>query len=162
MASAIIETFFSKTSYIKSKTRKSLSDKKVSHVLHVSQTPPPVDVERLPTDAISIDVTVAARRTENDLDTLRDKYMGRKITREFRSADGRTFTQYKGVVDQVYWEPELRKFIFHVVYCNKNSSTALISIFLLINLLRSWRDWLARRCFDMSKKRPSTVCQMKS
>ena len=114
MASAIIETFFSKTSYIKSKTRKNLSDKRVSQVLHVSQTPPPVDVERLPVNSISLDVTVAAKRQENDLDSLRNKYLDRKITREFNVNN--RFTQYKGVVDQVYWEPEMRKFIFHVTY----------------------------------------------
>ena len=114
MASAIIETFFSKKSYIKSKTRKSLSDKRVGDVLHVSQTPLPVNIERLPTNSISIDVTAASRRQENDLDILRTKYTGRRITREFNVND--RFTQYKGVVDQVYWEPEMRKFIFHVTY----------------------------------------------
>ena len=113
MASAIIETFFSKTSYIKSKTRKNLSDKRVGEVLHVSQTPPPVDIEWLPANAISLDVTVASKRKENDLDSLRTKYMGRRITREFNV--NHRFTQYKGVVYQVYWETGIRKFTIRVI-----------------------------------------------
>ena len=69
-ASAIIETFFSKTSYIKSKNRKSMSDATVAKVLHVSQTPEPEDIEMLLPNPISIDVTAASKRTENDLDLL--------------------------------------------------------------------------------------------
>ena len=26
------------------------------------------------------------------------------------------FVRYKGVVDQIYWGPEMRKFLFHVIY----------------------------------------------
>ena len=83
-ASAIIETFFSKTNYIKSKTRKSMSDSTVADVLHISQTPEPKDLEKLSSNPISIDVTVASQRTEKDLDFPRTKYKGRKLHRSFK------------------------------------------------------------------------------
>ena len=91
-----------------------MSDNTVVKVLHVSQTPEPEDVEMLLADPISIDVTAAAKRTENDLDTLREKYVGRKVTRSF-PVEGE-LVSYKGVIDKVYWEMELHKFLFHVVY----------------------------------------------
>ena len=112
-ASAIIETFFSKTAYIKSKTRKSMSDSTVAKVLHVSQTPESEDVEMLLPDPITIDVTAATKRTENDLDVLRGKYLGRKLARSF-NVDGESVT-YTGVIDKVFWEMELNKYMFHVV-----------------------------------------------
>ena len=113
-ASAIIETFFSKTTYIKSKTRKSMSDSTVAKVLHVSQTPESEDVEMLLPDPITIDVTAATKRTENDLDVLRGKYLGRKLARSF-NVDGESVT-YTGVIDKVFWEMELNKYLFNVVY----------------------------------------------
>ena len=114
LASAIIETYFSKTAYIKSKTRKSLSDNTVSHVLHVSQTPAHVNIERLPPESVAIDVDFAATRTEHNLDELRKKYVGRKVSKQF-NVDGEV-VRYVGEVDRVYWEPEMRKFLYHVVY----------------------------------------------
>ena len=122
-ASAIIETFFSKTAYIKSKCRKSMNDSTVAKVLHVSQTPQPEDIETLLPDPISIDVTAASKRTENDLDTLKAKYVGRKVTRSF-PVDGESVS-YKGVIDKVYWEMELHKFLFHVVYTGDDDQEEL-------------------------------------
>lgn len=119
-ASAIIETFFSKTAYIKSKTRKSMKDSTVAKVLHVSQTPEPKDVEKLPADPISIDVTSASLRTENDLDSLREKYLGRKLKKSFKVEDDvgheGELISYIGTIDQIYWEMELHKFLFLVIY----------------------------------------------
>lgn len=122
-ASAIIETFFSKTTYIKSKTRKSMSDETVANVLHVSQTPQPEDIEMLQPNAISIDVTAASKRKENDLDILKEKYIGRKVTRSFPV--GGESVSYKGVIDRVYWEMELHKFLFHVTYPEDNDEEEL-------------------------------------
>ena len=79
----------------------------------LSQTPEPEDVEMLLPDPISIDVTSAAKRTENDLDLLREKYLGRKLVRSFK-VDGELVT-YK-VIDRIFWETELNKYLFHVVY----------------------------------------------
>ena len=114
MASAIIETFFSKTSYIKSKNRKSMSDDTVSDVLHVSQTPYPADVEKLLPNAISIDVTVASLRKETDIDELREKYVDRKVRREFTIDNN--IVQCSGVVSKVYWCTDLHKFLYLVTY----------------------------------------------
>ena len=49
-----------------------------------------------------------------DLDLLREKYLGWKLTRSFK-VDGELVT-YKGVIDRIFWETELNKYLFHVVY----------------------------------------------
>ena len=114
VASAIIETFFSKTKYIKSRSRMSMADKTVADVLTLSQVPAPDDVENFPPSAVSIDVTSASSRSENDLHVLRRKYLDRKVSRTFQ-VDGDT-VQYKGVIDRVFWEHETHRFLFHVSY----------------------------------------------
>ena len=114
VASAIIETFFSKTKYIKSRSRMSMGDKTVADVLTLSQVPALDDVENFPPCAVSIDVTSASLRSENDLNVLRRKYIDRKVSRTFQ-VEGDT-VQYKGVIDRVFWEHETRKFLFHVSY----------------------------------------------
>lgn len=116
VASAIIETFFSKTQYIKSRHRMSMSDKTVGDVLQLSQVPTPDNVEQLRPSAVSIDVTSAAERQKNDLHVLCRKYIGRKVSRAF-DVNGQTI-QYTGVVDRVFWEHEIHKFLFHVSYRN--------------------------------------------
>ena len=89
-------------------------------MLHVSQTPEPKDVEKLPADPISIDVTSASLRTENDLDSLREKYLGRKLKKSFKVEDDvgheGELISYIGTIDQIYWEMELHKFLFLVIY----------------------------------------------
>lgn len=114
VASAIIETFFSKTKYIKSRYRMSMSDKTVGDVLQLSQVPTPDNVEHVQRSAVSIDVVSATERQENDLYVLRRKYIDRKVSRTF-DINGQT-VQYRGVIDRVFWDHELRKFLFHVSY----------------------------------------------
>ena len=45
---------------------------------------------------------------------LRRKYIDRKVSRTF-DINGQT-VQYRGVFDRVFWDHELRKFLFHVSY----------------------------------------------
>lgn len=78
VASAVIETYFSKTKYIKSRGRMSMKDSTVEDVLHLAQTPPPSDVEMLPATAVSIDVTSAHEREENNIESLKSKYLHSK------------------------------------------------------------------------------------
>ena len=119
VASAIIETFFSKNKYIKSRSRMSMSDSNAGNVLQLSQVPTPENVEQLPTSAVSIDVTSASRREENDLNALRNKYVGRNVSRSF-DVEGVT-VQYKGVIESVCWEHDIRKFLFFVSYADDDA-----------------------------------------
>ena len=119
VASAIIETFFSKNKYIKSRSRMSMSDSNAGNVLQLSQVPTPENVEQLPTSAVSIDVTSASRREENDLNALRSKYVGRNVSRSF-DVEGVT-VQYKGVIESVCWEHDIRKFLFFVSYADDDA-----------------------------------------
>ena len=114
VASAIIETFFSKTKYIQSKARSRMKIDTVANVLHISQTPPPRNVEVLETSSISIDVTSAAKRSEIDLDELKNKYLNRSVQKEFK-VDG-VDRMVKGIVTRIAWSNSYKKFLFHVVY----------------------------------------------
>ena len=119
VASAIIETFFSKTKYIKSKTRSSMKDENVANVLHLSQTPAPVDPEVLSNNPVCIDVTAASSRVENDLISLREKYYNRRVMCVFQVND--EDINVHGVVDRVFWCHELKTILFHVTYVDSDS-----------------------------------------
>lgn len=114
VASAIIETFFSKTKYIQSKARQRMKVSTVSAVLHISQTPPNVNVEELEATSVSIDVTSACKRSENDLDELKGKYLKQQIKKEF-NVDG-TDIMVKGEVQKISWSTYHKKFLFHIIY----------------------------------------------
>ena len=86
----------------------------MSDVLHVSQTPSPTDVEKLLPDPISIDVTVASKRKDTDLEDLKKKYKGRKVRREFTVSTN--VVQCSGIVAEVYWCTDLHKFLYLVKY----------------------------------------------
>ena len=83
-------------------------------MLQLSQVPTPDNVEHVQRSAVSIDVVSATERQENDLYVLRRKYIDRKVSRTF-DINGQT-VQYRGVIDRVFWDHELRKFLFHVSY----------------------------------------------
>ena len=114
IASATIETYFSKNKYIKSRNRMSMKEKTTSNVLHLSQTPTPTDPEELSADPVYLDVCAAASRVENDIDELKEKYLNKMVTRSFVIND--TTVVVRGIINRVVWEKSLMKFLFHVLY----------------------------------------------
>ena len=114
MASATIETFFSKCKYVKSRTRMSMKDSTMGDVLHLTQTPLPKDPEHLSSDPVKIDVSAAGSRVENDIDELKEKYLDKHVTRCFIVNDESVLV--KGFISSVTWENSVKKFVFHVVY----------------------------------------------
>ena len=117
VASAIIETYFSKTKYIKSKTRMKMNDQTVALVLHLAQTPGPAPdkIEVLVANPVSIDTFSASTRIENDIQELQTKYLDKELYKLFKDKDGNDVLS-KGVVKKIEWVHEYRKFLFHVRY----------------------------------------------
>lgn len=119
VASAIIETFFSKTKYIQSKTRMRMLVSTIDSVMYLTQTPPNTDVERLMKEPVSIDVSSAAIRTESDINDLERKYLHREVERNFvvdEDDEDQPEQMCTGVIDKIYWSHKCNRFLFHVTY----------------------------------------------
>ena len=117
VSSAVIESLFSKTKYIKQKHRSSLSDETVSATMHLRDVPsPPVEVltDRNP------DPFCAIRLSRQTQDDYREKYVGKEIQKSFVDPDGDGVDTklYRGVItDVVRGESKgVHKWLMHVEY----------------------------------------------
>ena len=105
VASAIIETYFSKTKYIKNLHRASMRDSLSTATLHVQQLRSYMEedvVEMI--SELDIDKNTALSHMEHDLDSLRDKYVNKKLSKRFQDdAAGGIVRPYKGTVSDVFY-----------------------------------------------------------
>ena len=91
-----------------------MKDSTCANLLHLTQTTQPTDLEKLPVTAVSIDVTSAHDREENDIESMRGKYVNMTVTRPFNIHGQDVLC--RGVIDHVRWMHCSRKFLFHVTY----------------------------------------------
>ena len=83
VASAVVETYFSKTKYIKNKHRSKLNDQSASASLHLVESTPSAS-EILTNDRGShINVSAAWETHEGDEDDMRMKYVGKRVRKNF-------------------------------------------------------------------------------
>ena len=114
--SSCIETFFSKTKYIKNKHRSSMTDELASATLHLQQLKVLIDAEKLEsTDSLFIDFQRAIEYLEDSLDQLRSKYVDKPIVKNFEDGDG-TLREYRGHISSIDWSRIDGNYLFHVVY----------------------------------------------
>ena len=114
--SSAIETYFSKTRYIKNKHRSRMSDELSSATLHLQQLRVLIHAEQLqPSDSMMIDLERAINYLESSLDNLRRKYVDKRIVKNFDEGDG-TVRQYSGCISSVDWSRTDGTHLFHVVY----------------------------------------------
>ena len=117
VASAIIETFFSKTKYCKSIHRSTLSDDLASATLHLQQLRSYRDAEVLETaSALTIDFKKALTQVENSLGDLRKKYVDRRVKKPFHDEDLDRVRDYHGSVVSVEFAATEGCYVFHVEY----------------------------------------------
>ena len=117
IASSIIETYFSKTKYIKNLHRSRLRDVLATMTLHLQQ------LRQLDcTDTLrnfsdyQLDLQSALNHLENDLNELRDKYDGARVSKPFVDDNTGLVRPYGGNVDEISWSAQDGCYLFHVVY----------------------------------------------
>ena len=116
-SSSIIETYFSKTNYIKSLHRASMRDSLASATMHLQQMRPYKDDDVIETvDNLCIDTESALLRIENDLDEYRKKYLHARVSKPFRDESTGNVRPYKGTVNDVKWDNHEGCILFHVDY----------------------------------------------
>ena len=118
LASAIIETYFSKTKYIKNLHRSTMRDSLSSATLHVQQLRPYMDEDVIEMIGdIDIDKVTALSCAEHDLHELREKYVNQVLTKRFQDDDaGGIVRPYKGTITDVYYDQQDGQHMFHVTY----------------------------------------------
>ena len=118
IASAIIETYFSKTKYIKNLHRSSMRDSLATATLHVQQLQSYMDSDVVQVIGdLDIDKTTALRCTERDLDKLREKYVNKLLHKRFQDeANPNLVRPYKGEVIDVFYSRDDGHYLFHVTY----------------------------------------------
>ena len=119
IASAIIETYFSKTKYIKNLHRSSMRDSLSTATLHVQQLRPYMDdgvVETI--KELDIDKIDALSCVEKNLDVLRDKYVNKRLSKRFRDDKHpqKIVRPYRGQVTDVWFSKTDGHYLFHVTY----------------------------------------------
>ena len=117
VASAIIETYFSRTKYAKNIYRSKLSDDLASVTLHLQDLRDLYDVEIL---EITEDMTIDFRNTltyvENGLKELRKKYLGSKVTKPFFDDARQKVRNYSGEIIDVNFSREHGCYLFRTEY----------------------------------------------
>ena len=117
LASAIIESYFSKTKYIKNRYRSRLSDALASATLHLQQLRAYHDVQVLePSSSMSVDFQEALTYVENNLDDLRRKYLGSRVMKPFFDDGQNAIRDFGGDVVSVDWSPPEGCYFFKVTY----------------------------------------------
>ena len=117
LASAIIESYFSKTKYIKNQYRSRLSDALASATLHLQQLRAYHDVQVLePSSSMSMDFREALTYVENNLDDLRKKYLGARVMKPFFDEDQDATRDFGGDVVSVDWSAPEGCYLFRVTY----------------------------------------------
>ena len=117
VASSIIETYFSKTKYIKNQHRSRLADSLATATLHLQQLRAYHDVQVLEQSSqLCIDFQQALKRVENNLDDLRTKYCGKRVSKPFFDQEVNSVRDYGGDVVSVDWSAPEGCYLFQVEY----------------------------------------------
>ena len=123
IASAVIETFFSKSKYTKNKYRGRLHDKSVSASLHLASVPKLKDEEVLIVDRAGlIDPYASWRPSETGKDQLIDSYVGKRVTKKFVYNDVGDKRPFLGTVRYVHWVQSEGHYCMHVDYDSESDS----------------------------------------
>ena len=119
IASAVIETYFSKSKYIKNKHRSRLSDTSASASMHLSDCKV-INPEALTTDRSSlINPRLAWKINEDDQDDLATKYVGKRVRKQFTVDD--EVSAYDGSITHVHFVQDSGQFMMHVSYDDDDS-----------------------------------------
>ena len=117
ISSSVVESYFSRTKYIKSKHRSMLSDKTVSATMHLREMAVP-HVETLSNR--DPDPYYAHRYSQNTKDDYQRKYVGKSIGKPFVNpdGDGKSKKIYNGTVSHVTrgMVRGVHKWLMHVTY----------------------------------------------
>ena len=117
LTSSIIETYFSKTKYIKNLHRSRLRDSLSSMTLHLQQLRKLRNKYTLQNlDDYDIDLDSALTHLENDLNTLRDRYGGTRVLKPFLDDNTGTVRPYGGTVSEIHWSTQEGCYLFHIEY----------------------------------------------
>ena len=118
VASSVIETYFSKTKFIKSLHRASLRDALSTATLHVQQLRSYLNEDVLETiSTLGIDLNSALSTIEHDVGKLRDKYVGKRVSKNFKDARrGGVVRPYKGECTDVFFSKDDGHYLFHVSF----------------------------------------------
>ena len=117
VASSVIETYFSKTKYIKSLHRASMRDSLSTATLHVQQLRSYMDPDVVETiSTLDIDLTAALSTIEHDVERLREKYLDAEVSKNFHDEVLRQVRPYKGRCTDVFYSRTEGQYLFHVVY----------------------------------------------
>ena len=115
-ASSVIESFFSKTKYIKNKHRASMTDELASATLHLQQLKVLIDAEKLQnSDTLATDFQRALNYIETNLTALREKYVDKPVVKKFENENG-VLREYRGHISSLDWSRVDGEYLFHVVY----------------------------------------------
>ena len=121
VASAIIETYFSRTKYAKNIYRSKLSDDLASATLHLQDLRDLHDIQILESSGDrTIDFRAAMTFIENGIKELRKKYLGSKVTKIFFDEDQQKLRNYSGEVTDVHFSREDGCYLFRTEYDNDN------------------------------------------
>ena len=117
VTSSVIETYFSKTRYIKNQYRARLRDSLAAMTLHLQQLRQ-LDGHDVLQNSIDydLDLQAALNHVENDLNDLRSKYFGSRVTKPFVDEDTGEIRGYGGTVDDISWSATHGCYLFHVTY----------------------------------------------
>ena len=117
LTSSIIETYFSKTKYIKNLHRSRLRDSLSSMTLHLQQLRKLHNKYTLQNlDDYDIDLDSALTHLENDLNSLRDRYGGTRVLKPFLDDNTGTVRPYGGTVTEIHWSTQEGCYLFHIEY----------------------------------------------
>ena len=117
ISSSVVEGYFSKTNYTKSKYRSSMRDEVSSAFLHIKETRDLVDNEILQTSSgLGLDLDRACREVERNLLQLRKRYLHVKVVKSFVDGVTGEVKPYSGHVEQVAWDSSEGCYMFHVRY----------------------------------------------
>ena len=123
VASAVIETYFSKRKYTKNKHRSRLHDKSVSANLHLASVPKLKDPETLIIDrAGSIDPYAVWKASEKGKDELTESYVGKRISKIFVHNEAGDKRPFLGTVRYVHWVQSEAQYCMYVSYDSDSDS----------------------------------------
>ena len=119
IASAVIETYFSKTKYIKNKHRSQLNDKSASASMHLSDCKAAKPEVLVANRSSLMNPRLAWMINEHNEDDLTTKYGGKRVRKEF-AIDEET-TSFDGTITHVHFVQDAGQFMMHVSYDDGDS-----------------------------------------
>ena len=121
VSSADIETYFSRTKYVKNIHRARLRDDVVSSTLHVCKTKKTRDKDALTVYDGSHDVTAAWKVDEGGQEDLTKKYVGGKVSKTFVDLRG-VERAFIGEITHVHFVQSEAQYMMHVSYLSDSDS----------------------------------------